>query len=83
MYSLIKVSLRQKAGRGHGEGQGPYDPAPFHNDINISFIENNVCTHPIQGWKVVEEGLVLTNTENHNTFTHVDTMERVLLEIQL
>ena len=42
MYSLIKVSLRQKAGRGHGKGQGPYDPAPFHNDINISFIENNV-----------------------------------------
>ena len=33
MYSLIKVSLRQKAGRGHGKGQGPYDPAPFHNDI--------------------------------------------------
>ena len=49
MYSLIKVSLRQKAGRGHGKGQGPYDPAPFHNDINISFIENNVGTHPIQG----------------------------------
>ena len=31
----------------------------------------------------MEGGLVLTDTENHNNFTHVDTMERVLLEIQL
>ena len=30
----------------------------------------------------MEKGLVLTDTENHNNFTHVDTMERVL-EIQL
>lgn len=56
MYSLIKVSLRQKAGRGHGKGQGPYDPAPFHNDINISFIENNVGT-PNSRMKSCGEGV--------------------------
>ena len=30
----------------------------------------------------MEKGLVLTDTENHNNFTHVATVERVL-EIQL
>ena len=74
----LRFSASKRKTEDMGGGQGPYGPALLHNDINILFIENNICTHPIQGWKVVEKGLVLTDTENHNNFTHVDTVERVL-----